>query len=127
MKKNAVDKSYVIRKSIRKEDIKGIRELLDMTQKEFALFTGVSKRTVEHWESTDGEITGPIVTLIELLGRKPELAQSLELPEKKLKLRLFYIYKNMICTLIDVDEPARKILIRNYIDQCTDHVFVYVK
>ncbi|MCR4691882.1 MAG: helix-turn-helix domain-containing protein [Lachnospiraceae bacterium] len=111
-----MDKKYVIRKTIGKDDIKQLRRLLHMTQKEFAIFVGVSKRTVEHWESLEGEITGPIVTLVELLSRKPELAEKLELPEKKLKLRLHYMYKNLLCTIIDVDEPARKVEIRNYTD-----------
>lgn len=108
-------KDYVIGKYLTGEDIKRVRELLGMTQREFAAFTGCAVRTVENWETKDGKITGPIVTLTEILLRKPELARKLELPANDLKLRLWYMYKNMVCTVIDVDEMSREVKIHNYI------------
>ena len=109
-------KEYVINKSIYGRDIKRVRALLKMSQKEFADLVGCSKRTVENWESKDGEITGPIVTLVEILIRRPDLVSRLELPPKKYNIRLLYMYENTVCTVIVVDELHRLVEIRNYID-----------
>lgn len=107
-------KEYITNRSIKGSDIKQIRNRLNMTQKEFAEFVCCSYRTVENWETKQDEITGPIVTLIELLFRDPEIPQRLELPPKKYKMRLLYLYNDYICTVIDVDEPGRKVAINNY-------------
>ncbi len=110
-----MEKEYVIADHITGEDIKRVREALKMTQRELAAFLGCAVRTVENWESKEGRITGPIVTLTEILLRKPELARKLELPANELKLRLWYMYKNTVCTVIDVDELSREVMIHNYI------------
>lgn len=110
-------KSYVVGNQISGEDIKRLRELLGMTQKEFAAFVNCALRTVENWESKKEGITGPIVTLTDILLRRPDIVKRLELPEKRLKLRLFYMYKTTVCTVIDVDEAEREIEIKNYIDK----------
>ena len=47
---------YITPDHIRSEDVKLIRDILGMTQREFADFTNVSKRTVERWESTEGRM-----------------------------------------------------------------------
>lgn len=110
-------KGYVIRTSLSGDDIRRVRESLLMTQQEFAEFARVSRRTVENWESKKGkEITGPIIPLVELLLRKPELVGKLELPEDRWKLRLIYLYKDMVCSVIDVDETRRRVRVRNYVD-----------
>ncbi|MBR6147574.1 MAG: transcriptional regulator [Lachnospiraceae bacterium] len=109
-------KGYVIRDSLTGSDIKNIREILSMTQKEFADFANCSVRTVENWESKAERITGPIVTLIEILLRKPEYAKKLTLPKDRLKVRLYYMFGNMVCTIIDVDELSKEVIIHNYID-----------
>ncbi len=36
--------------------------------------------------------TGSIVTLVDILLRRPELVRKLEIPDNKLKLRLIYRY-----------------------------------
>ncbi len=118
-----MNKDYVIPNSIKGEDIKRVRQLLGMTQKEFAAFTKSAVRTVENWESGDKEITGPIVTLTEILLRKPDIAGELELPPNEYKTRLWYMYKNMVCTVIDVDEPARKIKVYNFVDNTMFRAF----
>ena len=107
---------YAISGSITGEDIKSIRKSLSMTQKEFAEFASCSKRAVENWESKKEPITGPIVTLVELLRRKPELVRRMELPDEKYRMRLYYMYDNMICSVIDVDEPKRMVKVKNYVD-----------
>ena len=115
--KKTTKKQYVIPNEITGEDIKRLRDILGMTQREFAVFANCALRTVENWESKDGGITGPIVTLVDILMRNPELARKLELPDNKLKLRLIYMYEHAVCTIIDVDETERKVKIRNYIDK----------
>ncbi len=113
---NINDKKYVLNDYITGDDIKRLRRLLDMTQKEFAAFVHSSKRTVENWESKGEHITGPVVPLVEILLRRPELAEKLEVPEKGRGLRLWYMYESTVCSVIDVDELKRKVKVYNYID-----------
>ena len=105
---------YVTPKRLKKDDIKRIRDNLNMTQKEFADFVGCSKRTVERWESLNDDITGPIVTLVDILMRNNDLVEQMQLPPQRLKLRLYYMYHSMVCTIIDIDEIERKVKIQNY-------------
>ena len=107
-------RDYVIGKQMTGDDFRRIRDILGMTQREFAAFAGCSPRTVENWETKDTPVTGPVVTLLELLFRWPELAGKLELPPRRLKLRLWYMYKNTVCTVIDADEMSRRVEIRNH-------------
>lgn len=109
-------RKYVIGQQATGDDFRRARNLLGMTQKEFAAFTGCSLRTVENWETKKEPVTGPVVTLLEILLRWPEMARKLELPERRLKLRLWYMYKSTVCTVIDVDEINRQVEIRNYIN-----------
>ena len=44
------------------------------------------------------------------------LLPRLEVPEKKLKMRLWYMYRDKVCTLIDVDDLQRVVEIKNYTD-----------
>ena len=113
-------RDYVINESITGEDLRRVRQLLKMTQKEFSEFANCSKRTVENWETKGEPIKGPIVTLVEILLRHPDYAEKLKVKENQLKLRLWYMYENMVCTVIDVDEPRRIVKIQNYI---TDPLF----
>lgn len=108
--------NYVIGDSISGDDIKRLRGILGMTQEEFAHFVNCSKRTVENWEMKTEKITGPIVTLAEILFRNPEWTEKLKVPDNELKLRLWYMYKNIVCTVIDVDELEHRIKVYNYTD-----------
>lgn len=47
--------------------------------------------------------------LIEMLNHDMDYVVSLKIPPKELPIRMWYIYKNKPCTLIDVDE-AKKIV-----------------
>ena len=76
---------------------------------------GVSKPTVERWENGEKKITGPVVMLIDLLSEHDDWLENREIPEQKYSLRLWYMYKNKKCTLIDVDEVQQKIRIKNYV------------
>ncbi len=108
-------KKYITPEYITAEEIRLIRDITGMTQKEFAEFLGVSKRTVERWESSDDVITGPITVLAELLIKNNDLVQKLEIPEKKYRLRLYYMYHDFVCSILDVDEMERKVEVHNYI------------
>ena len=107
---------YVTGESLTGEDIRELRGLLGFTQKELAEFLRCSKRTVENWESSPGKITGPVVPLAEILLRYPDLAGKLRLPERHTNLRVWYYFRHMVCTVIDVDELNRKVTVHNYID-----------
>ena len=106
---------YVIPEYISGEEIKKIRKSLKMTQKAFSEFIGVSVPTVERWESQE-QVTGPVVPLVEILKRNKNIPEKLAVPTERLKLRLYYMFENMVCTIIDVDESERKVRIKNYID-----------
>lgn len=112
-----MNKRYAFPNELKSEDIKRVRDLLGMTQREFAVFANCAVRTVENWESKEGAITGPIVTLVDILLRHPELASKLEVPDNRLRLRLLYMYENTLCTVIDVNEASRVVEIRNYVDK----------
>ena len=116
MEKISEKNKYMISEYITGEDIKKVRALLGMTQKEFASFVRSSKRTVENWESNNNTISGPIVPLVEILLRKPELAAKLMVPNKEKGLRLWYMYENTVCSVIDVNELERSVKVYNYID-----------
>ena len=113
-------KEYVIGKQMTGDDIRRLRFVLGMTQKEFAAFAGCSPRTVENWETRETPVTGPIVTLAEILLRKPQIATKLEVPAPRGKMRLWYYFKSTVCTIIDVNESEREVAITNYI---TDPLF----
>lgn len=106
---------YITPKYITADEIKLIREITGMTQREFAEFAGVSKRTVERWEYSDEEITGPITVLADLIIKNHDLPQRLKVPENKYKMRLWYMYHDFVCSILDVDEMERKVEVHNFI------------
>ncbi len=105
---------YVLPKAISPNEIRALRKKLNLTQAAFADFIKVSKKTVERWEAGKDDITGPVVTLACILQEYPELEQKLKIPEKAYPLRLWYMYQNTACTIIDVNEPLRKVKIFNF-------------
>lgn len=66
------------------------------------------------WESGIKGIKGPIVPLLHLINEYPQLEEEMIFPEKKYSLWLWYMERNHIRTVIDVDERLRKIKIYNY-------------
>ncbi|MDD2970750.1 MAG: type II toxin-antitoxin system MqsA family antitoxin [Lachnospiraceae bacterium] len=111
-------KKYMTPEYTTGEDIKEVRKLLGLTQKEFALFINSSKPTVERWEVSKQPIKGPVVLLLECLRKHPELLQELMVPEKVFPVRMWYMHDDIPCTLIDIDEAKKQIHIKNY----TEHV-----
>lgn len=116
-------KNYNISDYITAEELKNFRKKINLTQKEFAELIGVSKPTIERWETSDKGITGPVVLLIDLLSEHDEWLETREIPEQKYPLRLWYMYKNKKCTLIDVDEVEQKIRIKNYVNNIMFRAF----
>lgn len=64
-------------------EIKEIRHKLDMTQVLFAELLGVSKKSVEAWESDTNTPNGSAKRLLQLLDSNPQLARSDSFVEEK--------------------------------------------
>ena len=110
-----MERKYAISDRLTGTMIRQARENLGLDRREFASFANCSLRTLERWEREDAEVTGPVVTLIELLIRDRFIPKRLEIPPCELRLRLIYRKGFCICTVIDVDEPRREVRIRNYV------------
>lgn len=105
---------YIISDGIAGEEIKAIRRKLKLTQAGFAELVNVSQKTIERWEAGGSKINGPIVTLVKILNEYPQIEEEFVIPDKSYPLRLWYMAKDKVCTIIDVDERLRKVKIYNY-------------
>lgn len=114
---------YAISDFIVAGEIKDIRKKLNLSQAGFADFVNVSKKTVERWESGKETVSGPIVTLIHMLREYPEFEQKMRIPEKVYPLRLWYMFQNQVCTVIDADERLRKVKLYNFTDDLLKRAF----
>ena len=76
------------------------------------------------WESGKTEILGPIAALVKLLNEETHFVKKLEIPQKELPLRLWYYYKNEVCTIIDVDERQRIVKVYNYTEDIMFKAFL---
>ena len=56
----------------------------------------------------------PVTTLAHILNEYPQIEENLRVPEKEYPIRLWYMFKREVCTIIDVDERSRKVKIYNY-------------
>ena len=84
------------------EEIKAVRKHLKLTQKEFAELICCGKSTVERWEVSKEKITGPLVLLLKMLERYPDYPSRLQIPQREYPLRLWYMYRQKPCTMIDL-------------------------
>ena len=98
------EKLFIMPEYTTSEEIKKIRKRLGLTQKDFAVLANASKPTVERWERSDEKITGPIVTLLKMLEKYPTYIEDIKVPAKTMPIRLWYMHKQSVCTLIDVNE-----------------------
>lgn len=114
---------YAFSSEMTADEIKGTRKLLNMTQQEFSEFCNVSGKTVEHWESGKVKVTGPIVVLLRLVKEDVKIPAKYSVPVQKTPLRLLYMYRNDLCTLIDVDDREEKVTIKNYTDNLQFRAF----
>ncbi len=99
---------YIISDGITGEEIRRIRRKLKLTQTGFAELVNVSQKTVERWEAGGSKINGPIVTLVKILNEYPQIEEELVIPDKSYPLRLWYMSRDRVCTIIDVDEKLRR-------------------
>ncbi|CBK73893.1 Predicted transcriptional regulator [Butyrivibrio fibrisolvens 16/4] len=110
---------------ITSEELKRLRAKLGVTQVEFAELINSSKSTVERWErDKEGRITGTIVPLVRILENRPFLADIyLRVPPKEMPVRIWYMYKNKKCSLIDVDDAKQIVKVKNYTDDIMFRAF----
>ena len=66
------------------------------------------------------KVKGAAASLLCILRERTWLLNELEIPEQQYPLRLCYMYENQLCTVIDVDERAQHVIIKNFV---TDPVF----
>ena len=116
-------KSFIIPQYITAKEIRDFRKSLGLSQKEFADLMGCSKPTVVRWESSKENITGPIVCAVFAIKNNDKLKTNLVLSEMKFNLRLKYMYRQQICTVIDIDEMNEKVEIINYEDNVMFRAF----
>lgn len=114
---------YAVTEKMTGEDIKAVRKKLNMTQKEFAKLAGVSYKTVAKWEISKEPVSGPVVMLCRILWEWPHTADYFRIEKQEYPLRLKYYYRNMLCTVIDVDLIHRAVKIRNYTDDVLFRAF----
>lgn len=119
----SMDKKYATPEYITAKEIKNIRKVLGLTQKEFAVMLNCSTPTIERWERSDGHITGPVVLLIKMLEKHPEYVDEIKIPDREFPLRLYYMHNQTVCTIIDVDDLKRKVRIRNYTENLMFRAF----
>ena len=117
------EKKFVTSEYTTGEEIKRIRTILGLTQKEFAMLVGSSKVTVERWERSEEPIRGPIVLLLRFLERYPNTAEEMQVQEKLYPLRLWYMHNQTVCTIIDVNEMKKQVKIRNYTENTMFRAF----
>ena len=105
------------------EEIKAVRKHLKLTQKEFAELICCGKSTVERWEVSKEKITGPLVLLLKMLERYPDYPSRLQIPQREYPLRLWYMYRQKPCTMIDVNEVEQRVRVVNYTDKLMFRAF----
>ena len=110
------EKRFALKETVSAEEVKALRKKLGLTQRDFAKLLGCSKPTVERLERDNTMTKGPMVLLMKLLDRDVEYIQTLVIPPKEFPVRMWYMYKDTPCTLIDVDEMKKIVRIRNYVD-----------
>ncbi len=114
---------YVLPNAVSAGEIKTIRQRLGLTQAAFADFFNVSKKTVERWESGKEKVSGPIVALLCMLEEYPEFEQSMRIPKRTSPLRLWYMYEDHVCSILDVEESLRKVKVYNFTDNLLYRAF----
>lgn len=117
------DTLFITPEYVTAKEIKDVRKQLKLTQKEFAALINVSKPTVERWERSKDKINGPICLLIKMLGKYPEYAEKTKLPEKTAPIRLWYMYGQNVCTIIDVNELKQEVQVTNYAENIMFRAF----
>ncbi|MCD8054127.1 MAG: transcriptional regulator [Lachnospiraceae bacterium] len=117
------EKIFAVPQYTTAEEIKEVRKQLGLKQKAFAGLVNASVPTVERWERSSDPIRGPIVTLLDMLRKNKSYVEAISLPPRKTPLRFFYMYRQRLCTLIDVNELKQEVYIKNYTDEIMYRAF----
>ena len=96
---------FALQKILYASEVKMIRKKLKMKQKELAALMNVSVKTVEHWESSGGSVSGAAAAMLCVLRERPWLPEELEIPKREFRL----------CTVIDVNDTEQRVKIKNYV------------
>lgn len=105
---------YIFTNSISGKEIKRIRNKCNLTQISLASFLNVTKKTIERWESSKIEVTGPAVVLMKMLDDHPRLVEYYEIPPRTTPLRIRYMSGEDLCSIIDVDEVNKTIQVHDF-------------
>ncbi len=105
---------YAIQDKITDVEIKEIRKKLGLTQYEFSRLVNSGKKTIEDWEVEGREIKGPIVTLVKMLTMYPQFVEVIKVNKKPYHLRLWYMYRNDVCSILDIDEVNKNLIVKNF-------------
>lgn len=111
---------FALQKTLSSAEVKLIRQKLNLKQRELAEFVNVSAKTVEYWERNGGQVKGSAAALLCILRERTGILDEFQVPEKKLPVRLKYMYGEQLCTVIDVDDRTRQVRIKNFV---TDPLF----
>ena len=117
------ERLFAVPASTTAEEIRALRKRLKLTQREFAELVCCAKSTVERWETSKENITGPVVLLLQMLDRYTDYPKQLQVPKREYPLRLWYMYRQKPCTLIDVNEMEQRVHIVNYTDKLMFRAF----
>ena len=71
-----------VKESYKADEIKNIRKGLNMSQEMFAFVIGVSKKTVESWETGRYSPEGPARRLITVLQKDPGFPEKYDIVQK---------------------------------------------
>lgn len=118
-----INRRFAIKEGVTAKEIRDFLSINKIKRAEFADFLNVSVKTVNHWLSSNKEISGPIVALMTILNNNKELFDYYRLNKTEYPMRLFYMNKNDISTVIDVDYVNRRVKFRNYTDNIVERAF----
>lgn len=121
------EKLFITPEYVTAREIKEVRKNLGLTQKEFAQFINCAKSTVERWERSEEPIAGSLALLIKMLEKYPDYVEKTKVPKRTTPVRLWYMHKQTVCTIIDVNEIKREVKIKNYVDNIMFRAFGVVE
>ena len=106
---------YLAERPLQAEDLVAVRKQLNMTQAEFARLVGSTAKNINRIENGKVRMNGSMSFILLSLLCDPALVEKMRVPERTLPLRIWYLHLNTPCTLIDADQSARIVRIRNYV------------
>lgn len=108
-------KHFAVPKKISSKELIRLRNTFGLTQHEFAELLGFSPQSIARWEQ-GGNIPAYVASMAMYLRTFPDYVKRIEIPEQTLPLRLYYMYQDFPCTLIDADERKHIVTIQNFTD-----------